>query len=279
MVFKADLTASALEPTLRRWLQVEPDEFTRSAIEGALASRSPQAVVRPVSRVSGAQIVEAYRYVADRLCHQVRNALYLPNAQLARFQRVVADVQEPALRQELTEVLAGFQSGLFRVSRSVEFDTGDDYLQFRDISLLEWLGSAARDFEARFGPALFAVACDPVVRRARLRANGLLLDTIFGNIWSNAVQATDAPHSITIQAALDSVHQRLELTILDNGPGFTDAHLETAFQQVFSNKAGNRGRGLLEIADAVVKLQGSVQLARIGTGDFRILIALPADVR
>ncbi len=179
----------------------------------------------------------------------------------------------------MTEVLAGFQSGFSRVSRSVEFDTGDDYLLFRDISLLEWLESAAKDFEARFGPALFSVACDPVVRGAKLRANGLLLDTVFGNIWSNAVQATDAPHSITVQAALDSVHQRLELTILDNGPGFTDMHLDTAFQQVFSNKAGNRGRGLLEIADAVTKLQGTVQLARIDTGDFRIVIALPADLR
>src|SRR5262245_11232985 len=86
MVFRLDSGAGVLEPWLRRWLESEPDEFTKNAVEAALASRTMATLPRSAPRVAGSQVIEAYRYVADRLCHRVRNALALPNSQLVRLQ-------------------------------------------------------------------------------------------------------------------------------------------------------------------------------------------------
>jgi signal transduction histidine kinase len=276
-VFRTDANAAILEPWLRQWLEVESDEFTKAAIEAALASRAPAVVARPASRSPAFQTVEAYRYVADRLCHRVRNALTLPSAQIKRLEHLIGEVNDAALRQELAEILAGFQTGFIRVSRNVEFDTGDDYLTWLTIPLVSWLEATANEFASRFGPAKHAVNCDPAVRRIKVRATRFLLETIFGNLWSNAIQAVDSPCNIEIQCALDSVRGIIEILVLDNGSGFPEMQLETAFQQVFSTKSESRGRGLLEVADAVLRLQGTVELTQVATSDYRIRIRLPVE--
>jgi signal transduction histidine kinase len=276
-IFRTDENAVVLEPWLKQWIEVEPDEFTKSAIASALSARNPESPIRPLPRTQTANTVEAYRYVADRLCHRVRNALSLPSSQLIRLQYVVSDISDPSLKQDLMEILAGFQNGFFRISRSVEFDIGDDYLTWQTLPLINWLESTSKEFEGRFGPAKLVVTCDPTVRRAKVRATRFLLETIFGNLWSNAIQAAEPPCRFEVQGALNVGRGIIYLLIVDNGPGFAEAQLETAFQQVFSTKSESRGRGLLEIADAVLRLQGTVELIKASTGEFRIRIGLPME--
>lgn len=276
-VFKTDSGAVTLEPWLRRWLTTESDEFTKTAIESALASRSPASFTRSVHRNSVTQVVESYRFVADRLCHRIRNAMTLPNAQIKQLEHLIRDVNDPELKKELTEILAGFQTGFVRISRNVEFDTGDDYLAWQSIPLFTWLDSMEKEFSARYDVAKLVVTCEPIVRRATVRATRFFLETIFGNLWSNAIQAAEPPYRFELQCALDTERATLNVLVLDNGPGFAEAHLDTAFQQVFSTKSQSRGRGLLEVADAVVRLQGAVELTRFGPSEYRVRIRLPVE--
>jgi signal transduction histidine kinase len=276
-VFRTDPKAIVLETWLRQWLSVESDEFTKGAIESALASRAPAPPSRPPSRNPIVQTVEAYRFVADRLCHRVRNALTLPSSQLLRLQQLVGELGDPVLKQELMEILTGLQSGLLRISRNVEFDTGDGYLAWQSIPLVSWLEAASKEFKTRYGPAKLLIACAPAVRRVNVQATRFFLETAFGNLWSNAVQAVDSLCVFELQCGLDSRLGIIELLVLDNGPGFTETHLETAFQQVFSTKSDTRGRGLLETADAILRLQGSIELVKVRAGEYRIRIAIPVE--
>ena len=276
-VFRTDPKATILEPWLRQWLDVEADEFTKGAIKSALSSRVTENTQLPAPRNQTLQSVEAYRYVADRLCHRIRNALALPNAQIKRLEHLIVEVTDPALKHELTEILAACRAGFLRVSRNVEFDTGDDYLAWQSIALIPWLEATANEFARRFGHANVTVACDPSVRLSKVRATRFLLETAFGNLWANAIQAVEAPCNIEFQCALDAKRKVVELLVVDNGPGFSETQLETAFQQIFSTKSESRGRGLLEVGDAVYRLQGAVELTRCTAGDYRIRIRLPAE--
>lgn len=277
MVFKTDPKANNLESWLRQWLDVESDEFTKGAIQSALSSRVPENAQRPTPRNPTLQVVEAYRYVAERLCHRVRNSLTLPNAQIKQLEHLTGKVSDPALKQELTEILAACRAGLLRVSRTVEFDTGDDYLAWQTIALVPWIEATANEFVWRTGQASLSVVCAPAVRRSKVRATRFLLETLFGNLWANAIQAVDAPCKIEIQCALAPEQGVVDILVLDNGPGFPEKYLETAFQQMFSTKAEARGRGLLEVGDAVLRLQGTVELSRYGADEHRIRIRLPVE--
>lgn len=50
------------------------------------------------------------------------------------------------------------------------------------------------------------------------------------------------------------------MKVLDTGQGFSKDMKEIAFQEMFSTKTAGRGRGLLEIQEAVGRLGGSIQL-------------------
>lgn len=267
-----------LDPWLKKWLGVEADEFTKAAIKGAIEQSSPPKRSTTQRRSHPNHFVEAYRYVSDRLCHRVRNSLTLPGAQFIRMQNCIDDIQDPALQSELSEILASLRLSYQRISRSVEFDTGDGYLDWMEFDIVEWIERSAGEFSSRYGSASLSVEVSQGGRKHRVRATKFLLETMFGNLWSNAVQAAAAPCTIRFDCSFVDREKKLRLTVFDNGQGFSKEHQDTAFQQAFSTKSSSRGRGLLEIADAVAQLQGTVGFVEISPNEFRIRIELPSRV-
>jgi len=271
--------SAELEPWLRRWAASEPDEFTRGAIELAVAAIPGRHTPEPLApaRRLPADLIAAYRYVADRLCHRVRNAMTAPNAQLLRLETLIPRVWDDAVRDELTEILGALKTGFGRVGKGVQFDVGDDYLSWQPIELGRWLEAAGSDFASRFGNARLEVIGPAAARTLRVRATRFLLETAFGNVWTNALQAAGTPCSIT--AAFAFTDGRLEILLSDNGPGFSESYLDVAFKETFSTKPGACGRGLLEIADAVSHLHGDIELQETTPGAYRIRIRLPVEAR
>ena len=151
-------------------------------------------------------------------------------------------------------------------------------------ALGEWLEGAAPGFANRLGHATFSLVASPQARRVRVRATAFLLDTAFGNLWTNSVQAAD-------QLNLPSCHITAELNVRkdntekgwvdallrDSGPGFSSQMVASAFRLPFSTKAETRGRGLLEVADAIRRLQGEVKLVPVAANEHRVLIRLPVE--
>ena len=104
-------------------------------------------------------------------------------------------------------------------------------------------------------------------------ASDYLLETVFWNIWQNAQQAAgpDCRLSVRLLPTAGSI----SLLVIDSGPGFPEAAYEVAFRDQFSTNGANRGRGLLEIEDAVRRLQGGVRLEAVGTGELRLRFDFP----
>lgn len=277
VVYRTTPQAAGLRQWLERWIAVEADEFTKSAIATALNANGQHAEPRTAARSNPLAIVDAYRYVADRLCHRIRNAMTLPSAQLLRLKQLVEDATDPVLRHELAEIYAGMQVGLTRISRNVEFDASDGYTTWQTIHVIPWLERNKAEWMARHGDAKCAITHDHAIKKVAIRATPFLLDTILVNLWTNAIQIPDAVPQLEIQLSLDSARKQLEFLFLDSGPGFPEAQLDSAFQEAFSTKSATRGRGLLEIADAVTRLQGSVRLLKHASRGYRIAISLPVE--
>lgn len=272
---RLDLPNHDLGDWLRRWLEIEADEFTRRAIEGALVTRTSEPQEPPKVRELPTQLVDAYRYVTDRLCHRVRNTMSAPAAQLLRLESILRRVEDVTIRTDLMDVLGQLRVGFQRLGKGVQFDTGDDYLKWQTYRLLDWLESAKAEFKAVFGPADLVLNGDAEAQMCQVRATRFLLDTVFGNLWMNALQAAGQPCTIT--ARFHRRERTVEIVMIDNGAGFTEQHLDTAFQQSFSSNPGTRGRGLLEVAEAVAQLQGAVGLVPVSDGEYRIQITLPVE--
>jgi len=255
---------------LRGWRESEADEFTRRSIEAALAASA--VMVQPSGPTTRSQpdpaFLQAYRYASDRLKHRIRNAVLGAYAQLMKAQ-AAATHSETA---ELQNRLAQLSDWLRTIGRAVEaIDVEPDYFEERLIHLPDWLAQMNDRFSKQYTPVKLTFSRRHSEREI-VNASDYLLDTIFWNIWANAQQAVQ--EGLEIALVIDGKGREIEMTVLDNGPGIPRSAVGVAFVQEFSTKSVHRGRGLLEIAEAVQRLQGSVQLLELD-GRLRLQLKLP----
>jgi len=273
---RLDTAAGRIKEALLTWLDTEADEFTKGAIRSALDSTKPAPARIPLSYQMPERFVEAYRYLAERLCHRVRNPLTKSASLLMRLQQLSQQTTDADSRDELVTIYSELQGLFQRVGRIVEFDINDGQTQWQAVALGQWLDGAGPLFAGRHGQATLVIQGSEEARRARIRATGFLLDTVFGNLWANAVQASEqVPCRITAEMKL--VNGSVEILFRDDGPGFSADQVEAAFRLAFSTKGESRGRGLLEIAEAVGRLQGAVHLVEVAAGEHRIRFRFPMD--
>lgn len=257
---------------LNRWLEIETDEFAKSAISAAVADIQIGSF-QPVAPPEPPQLVETYRYVADRLCHRVRNSLTGPAQHLRKLESLLNGGLD-AKSAEAKATVGQLKDALRDLSRIVEFDTGDSYFQWRPIDLPSWLKSMNNQYVSKNAASIsLDILGLSATSEFCIRSNDYLLETIFWNIWKNAQQAVGAPCRIVVK--FSTLGAKFEIIVSDNGNGFTAEDVELAFVDQFKRRGGNFGRGLLEIQDAARRLAGTVELVQVAPGEFRMRLNFP----
>lgn len=260
-------------PFLVRWRARETDEFTRRAIAVALGQLEEQVHVAATpdtpAPVYPAQFAETYDYVASRLKHKLNNGIMKAQAHLLRLTAAIQPDSNGAVGSAIADLKEEFR----RLGIAVEAtDVDPAHFEWRSIVLVPWLQAMNGRYAAQFSriDVQFEGDLDPPVT---VDASDYLIETVFWNTWLNAHQAARNPCRIVLRVKRHS--GRVRLLVIDNGPGFPEAVRDGAFQEPFSTHGANRGRGLLEMGDAMRRLYGSVRLADDGTGTFRLLFEFP----
>lgn len=262
---------SRLVPHLMDWLKDETDEFAKKAIVAALENVDLRSLRTPQeSAIADHKIVETYRYVRERLCHELRNALMRPRAQVIRLKGALGALGDPTLRSSLQESVGNLDDALQSVGRIVEFDCGDDYFKIRPIEISAWLIAMNKDYAAKYTPLALTLEESPW---PRVQASDYLLHTIFWNLWMNAQQAVSG--ECRIKVTFSPQGGSVKLIVSDNGSGFPRDFAEVAFRERYSTKGAHRGEGLLQVLDAAQKLRGHAGLVLDSAGVFRVSVELP----
>lgn len=263
-------------PTLLQWRSSESDEFTRRAIDGALADVDLPAMQsgKPHRAISiPNQLADTYRYVSDRLRHRLRNTMLSAQAQTNRLKSLIA--ADSAVDAQAT--LAKLNDAMTALGRELEAtDVAPEYFHQRSIVLADWLQQMNSRYAAQYREVgLRLINADNP--RCRVFATDYLLDTIFWNIWINAHQAVGVGCEITVEFQVEE--SDLTLNIFDNGQGFPPELKDVVFQQMYSTKNPGRGRGMLEIQDATERMGGRVELFEYKAREYRIRLHLPLELQ
>jgi signal transduction histidine kinase len=271
-----------LIPFLIRWREVETDEFAARAINAALDSVDLAAYrqKQQFTSLADPQLVEAYRYATSRLNHQMRNALLDPSAHIIRLRAKATGMADDKLRGEFLSVLGELDDSFQRIGRIVEAtEVSPDYFRMRSVTLVDWLGSMNTEYGRLYSPiklGIDAATGGPASRSIKIQASDYHLKTIFWNLWINSQQAVGDGCAITVR--LRRAAGLVEIIIIDNGDGFSPAHLDVAFQERYSSSSTTRGRGLLEVQEAVGRLHGEVGLVEYAPTEYRVRIVFPPEV-
>jgi signal transduction histidine kinase len=236
---------------LLEWQNTETDEFALAAISDALTP--PTSRRQPKMLKDLTDLGRTFRFIADRLRHNVLNAIPRTGLSINRLSAAIKDVEDAQLGAILDECLNDLRDSVVRLEAAVSIDYEVDAFEPRDVHLVKWILQFVRRYASQWptvaGDVIAGEGARPIVT-----APPYLLELIFANLFDNARHATGESTMITI--VIKDRGRDILLYVLDNGQGFSDAAADAAFTVPFAASAGRQGRGLMEVNDAVTRIGG-----------------------
>jgi two-component system nitrogen regulation sensor histidine kinase NtrY len=252
---------------------------TRLVGEGA--PEGTVVVFDDVTPLIRAQKVAAWRDVARRLAHEVKNPLTPIQLSAERLRRHFAAAPDPQ-RTLVEECSATIVQEVESLKQLV-----DEFSQFARMpaprTVATDLNALLRDalglyrglftsitLESRLADALPSVRVDPEQFRR-----------VVINLVDNAVEAItsappDGPGLIVVETQHDAANAVVRITVADNGPGVPEAERGRLFLPYYSTKQRGSGLGLAIVRRIIVEHGGSIEATDNPPRGTRMTIELPA---
>lgn len=221
------------------------------------------------------QKVAAWREVARRLAHEIKNPLTPIQLSAERLQRhfTGAPRATEALVSECTNTIVAEVESLKALV--------DEFSQFArmppprtvptqlpvlvDDTLKLYSGLfAAVQFERRHAPDLPPVRVDPEQLRR-----------VIINLVDNAIEAMERRGRVTLETSRVGAQRLVQLVVADNGPGIPAADRERLFMPYFSTKRRGSGLGLAIVRRIIAEHGGSIEVGENVPRGTRFTIELP----
>ena len=229
-----------------------------------------------VSPLVRAQKAAAWREVARRLAHEIKNPLTPIQLCAERLRRHFTQAPEPtrALVDECTTTIVGEVESLkglvdefsqfARMPAPRAVPTDVHALLEDALGLYQGLFTEV-EFRRRFADAVPKVAADQEqIRRVVI------------NLVDNAIEAMDRRGAIDIETEHDRTNNVVRIVVADNGPGIPAAEREKLFLPYYSTKQRGSGLGLAIVRRIVAEHGGSIAVTDNTPRGTRFAIELPA---
>jgi len=99
---------------------------------------------------------------------------------------------------------------------------------------------------------------------------------VFGNIFDNAIDAMGEKGKIKIYSTYNRSNQRLQIEVLDQGPGISIKDKDKLFLPHFSTKKKGMGLGLAIVNQVLSEHNGSIEVENIDPHGAKFIIQIPA---
>jgi two-component system nitrogen regulation sensor histidine kinase NtrY len=222
-----------------------------------------------------AQRVAAWREVARRLAHEIKNPLTPIQLSAERIRRHLGTAGEPtrALVEECTgtiveeveslKALVDEFSQFARMPAPRTVSTDLHELLTDVLSLYHGIFPGV-ELERRFAPSLPKVAIDPEqIRRVMI------------NLIDNSIEAMEQRGTIEIETQHDPSNNLVRVVVADDGPGIPASERDKLFLPYYSTKRRGSGLGLAIVRRIVAEHGGSIDLTDNSPRGTRFAVELP----
>jgi nitrogen fixation/metabolism regulation signal transduction histidine kinase len=227
-------------------------------------------------RRAAAERVAAWREVARRVAHEIKNPL--APIRLTVQNLVKARRQAPEVFDDILD--EGSRAILEEVDQLERIVT--EFSEFARLPEPKWRPT---DLEALVDEVVALYAGAPGVREVRLRddsvprinADAGLLARAIKNLVANAVESMGGGGTLTVETGHES--DSVFVSVRDTGPGFTDESAARAFEPYYTTKEKGTGLGMA-IADRIVTEHGGfITTANLEEGGAEVVVKLPVASR
>jgi two-component system, NtrC family, nitrogen regulation sensor histidine kinase NtrY len=258
--------------------------LTLSSIRARHGAVGAVLVVEDLSELLRAQKAAAWREVAQRIAHEIKNPLTPIQLSSERIQRLISRSGPDAASSELAIAVAESASLIDREVTTLKtlVDEFSNFARFPaskpvPSSLNTIIENALNIFDGRLkgisvhsdlSPALPLIPADPEqMKRAVV------------NLIDNAAEALEKvpTREIWVRTTLDSERDVVELVVADSGPGISSDALEKLFLPYFSTKQRGTGLGLAIVSRIISEHNGTIRVEDNRPTGARFVIELPLE--
>jgi two-component system nitrogen regulation sensor histidine kinase NtrY len=266
---RKDLTLDRAGATLSVAAQISPLRGGKGEHLGTLV------MVEDLTELMRAQRVAAWREVARRIAHEIKNPLTPIQLWAQRLRKKFAEGTED-LGQVVPEATASIEREVSALKQLVdEFSLFArlpeirprtvDLREIVDSVLALYKGLPDIEWDVTVGPDLEAVRVDPdQLRRVLI------------NLIDNAIAVMNRRGRIRIAASRMEEDRALRLEVSDTGPGIDPAERDKMFSPYFSTKKRGTGLGMAIVHKVVTDHEGTIRVESNEPSGARFVIELPA---
>ncbi|MEW5774690.1 MAG: ATP-binding protein, partial [Thermodesulfobacteriota bacterium] len=237
------------------------------------------AVFEDITELEKMQRLDAWKEVARRIAHEIKNPLTPIKLSAQRIAHKFGErLDDPVLTQctdlivrqveHLQQMVAEFST----FARLPEVVLAPDHLP----PLLE---EVAQTFLHSHTQIAWSLRVDPDMPELHMDRAGMR--HVLVNILSNAAEALrDQPDgAVEVSAGYDRAAGWVRLEVRDNGPGLSPEERSRAFEPYFSRKKGGTGLGLTIVKSIVSDHHGNVRVRPNHPRGTALVVELPASPR
>jgi len=199
------------------------------------------------------------------IAHEIRN----PLAAISHATELLSEEKRSDDRERLTRIIGDNAGRLERLVSDVLQLNRRDRVSAAPVSLHAWLGAFVAEFVANEQMAAERVVLE-TRRESWIEFDREHLHQVMWNLLRNAARyARSEPGAIRIR--LDGYADRVELSVIDNGPGVPPAIRGQLFEPFFTTEAKGTGLGLYLARELCAANRASLEYVNDGAGThFRI---------
>lgn len=242
-------------------------------------------VIEDLTDVVQAQRSAAWREVAQRIAHEIKNPLTPIRLSSDRIRRLVDKSTVDAADSRLVSAVTESASLIEREVASLEtlVDEFSKYARFPTSQpvpsdLNEIVNNALGVFDGRLSS--IHIHRDLAADIPSLRIDPEQMKRAVVNLIDNAAEAMEGStlKEIWIRSRLDAGREIVSLVVADSGPGIPPEAKERLFLPYFSTKQRGTGLGLAIVSRIVSENNGSIRVEENWPAGTQFIIELPLEV-
>lgn len=233
-------------------------------------------VLDNLTQLIKAQKIAAWKEVAQRVAHEIKNPL--TPIQLSA-ERIIKNLRRKEKKFEtinegaktIVEEANTIKSLVDEFSNFARMPN----IQLQSSDLHEILEQTVTLFKGIFNKVVFDVSLSPDVPSS-VQIDPEQMKRAFINLLDNAVEAMDKKGKIKIKTSFDKANQRVRIEISDSGPGIPIKEKDKLFLPHFSTKKKGTGLGLAIVNQVISEHGGTIEAENLRPHGARFVIQIPA---
>jgi two-component system nitrogen regulation sensor histidine kinase NtrY len=250
-------------------------------------NRMTHELIAQRDRALQAERVAAWRELARRLAHELKNPLFplqLTIENLTRARQQSPEQFDEVFRESTTTLLAELSNLKEIIGRFSDFSKLPQP-HFQSVDVNELLRRALKLFDAQFvgtnpgaaGRPQIAVRTDFDAALPPIAADPELLHRAFSNLILNALDAMPDGGTLTLRTRI--AESRVLIELADTGSGLTKDECERLFTPYYTSKQHGTGLGLAIVQSVVTDHKGSIAVESAPGSGTTFRIELPIEAR